>query len=324
MKYINFKNFAAVIAVLAFVAVSCKKTITEPAPIGDAGQTLVKILDGGTVAAPGLTKFAIDFVPTPTKLLAVAIRRDIPNASELNKTMIVTVKDDTAAVTTSSAAYIKLPAAWHSVEVAGGVKTGGVGGTFTLTYAPGEYSKEIYVTIPDATLLNPSALYALGFTITSADAGGKVTDEKSLVVQIGAKNIYDGVYTNDFCNYHPSSNPGYTCSTTVIHMVTTGANTCKMYWPLAAAFGIPSVLGGSLSYFGAQEPAYTVNTTTQNITIANTVGSVVYTMAAGFVSYYDPGSKTFYVKFGYNNPGGVFDASQTREWTQTLKYTGPR
>jgi len=323
MKYVNIKKLLAVVAITAFTIVACKK-VEVPTPLGDAGTTLVKILGGGTPAA--VTKFAIDFVPTPTVLLVASIRRDIPNETELAKTMVVTIKDDTTAVRAANASYIQLPTSWYTVAVAGGVKSGGQGGTFTLTFAPGEYAKEIYVTIPDATLMNPSALYGLGFTVTTADAGAKLSTEKSVVVQIGAKNIYDGVYRDDFCNYHPSSNPGYTCSTTVIHMVTTGANTCKMFWPLAGAFGIPSVLGGNLAYFGAQEPAYTVNPATGACTVQNVAAGAVtfYTMSAGFNSRYEAGPKVFYVKYGYNNPGGVFDPAATREWTQTLTYTGPR
>lgn len=323
MKYLNFTKYLAFVAVVALVFTACKKTKLST-PMGDAGQTLVKILNGGTPAS--VNKFAIDFVPTPTTLLVVELRRDIPSETELNKTMVVTVKDDTAAVTATGLGYLHLPTAWYTVSYgqSGVVKTGGQAGIFTATFGPGEFSKEIYVTIPDATLLNPSSLYGLGFTILTADAGGKISTQKSIVIQIGAKNSYDGVYENTFTNYHPSANPGYTGDVVTIHMITTGADRCKMWWPDAGAFGIPSILNGALGYFGAQEPAYIVNPATNGVTVANTVGSIVYTMAAGYTSYYDGPSKTFYVKFGYNNPGGVFDPAVTREWTQQLKYTGPR
>lgn len=324
MKYLNFTKYLALVAVVALGFTACKKTKLST-PMGDAGQTLVKILNGGTPA--NVTKFAIDFVPVPTKLLAVELRRDIPNETELNKTMIVTVKDDTAAVTAAGLGLLHLPTAWYTISygASGGVvKTGGQAGTYTATFKAGDYAKEIYITIPDATLLNPSSLYGLGFTIITADAGGKISTQKSMVIQIGAKNAYDGVYEDTWTNYHPSANPGYTGDVTEIHMITTGADRCKMWWPLAGAFGIPSILNGSLSYFGAQEPAYIVNPATNGVTVFNTVGTVVYTMAAGYTSYYDVPTKTFYVKFGYNNPGGVFDPAVTREWTQKLKYTGPR
>ncbi|MEO6253026.1 MAG: hypothetical protein ABIO79_06965 [Ferruginibacter sp.] len=337
MKYLNLTKNIAIIAVVSLVFMACKKA-NVATPLGDAGQTLVKIMGAGT--PPSIIKSAIDFVPSPTKLLLVELRRDVPNETELNRTMTVTIKDDTAAVgffnrdTVSSnpnrtnpdkVFYNQLPTSWYTIQT-DGVKTGGQGGTYTFTFLPGQFAKEIYVTIPDATVMNPSALYALAFTITSADANGVISTQKSIIREIGAKNAYDGVYTDDFCNYHPSSNPGYTCSTTVVHMITTGANKVKMFWPLAGAFGNPAVLGGSLSYFGAQEPEYTINTATNAVTVQNAAAgaSTFYNMAAGFNSRYDAPTKTFYVKFGYNNPGGVFDPAATREWTITLKYTGPR
>ena len=337
MKYLNLTKTLATVAMLSFVFTACKKA-NVATPMGDAGQTLVKILNAGT--PPSIVKSAIDFVPTPTKLLVVELRRDIPNEAELNKTMIVTVKDDTAAVSffnrdtvstnpnrtnPDKIFYNQLPAAWYTFQT-DGVKTGGQGGTYTFTFKPGEFAKEIYVTIPNATVMNPSALYALGFTILTADQNGKISTQRSTIREIGAKNAYDGVYTDDFCNFHPSSNPGYTCSTTVVHMVTTGGNKVKMFWPLAGAFGNPSVLGGNLSYFGSQEPEYTINTATNNVTVQNAAPGAVtfYTMGAGYNSRYDAPTKTFYVKYGYSYAvPGVLDAT-CREWTIKLKYTGPR
>lgn len=322
MKYLKISKQIVFIAVLTLVFTACKKT-KEPTPMGDAGQTLVKLLGGGTPAS--VKKFAIDFVPTPTKLLVVQVRRDIPSETELNRTMIVTVKDDTAAVTAANSAYNQLPAAWYTIQT-DGVKTGGQGGTFTFTFKPGEFSKDIYITIPNATLLNPSLLYGLGFTVTTADANGVISTQKSLVAEIGAKNPYDGVYECTFTNYHPTLNTGYTGDVTEVEFVTTGAATCKMYWPDAGAFACPAILSGGFSYFGAQEPAYTVNPATNAVTVQNAyVGATTfYTMNASFNSRYDVGTKTFYVKWGYSYAvPGVFDAG-CREWTQTLKYTGPR
>ncbi len=95
MKYLNLTKSLAIVAMFSLVFTACKKAKVST-PLGDAGQTLVKILGGGTPSA--LAKKPIDFVNTPTQLLLVELRRDVPNGTELNKTMIVTVKDDTAAV----------------------------------------------------------------------------------------------------------------------------------------------------------------------------------------------------------------------------------
>jgi hypothetical protein len=110
-------------------------------------------------------------------------------------------------------------------------------------------------------------------------------------------------------------------------MITTGSNTCKIYSPDFPGFYNPAILNGNFTAFGAQEPAYTVDPSTNKVTVQNAyVGAVTfYTMAAGFNSYYDPASRTYYVKWGYNyDAGGVFNAATTREWTQTIKYLRPR
>ncbi len=320
MKYLNLTKSLAIVAMFSLIFGACKKT-KEIVPLGDAGTTLVKILGGSSPAS--VYKNAIDFVAVPKQLLVMELRRDIPNETELNKTMVVTVKDDTAAVRAANPSYVQMPTAWYTLQM-DGVKTGGQGGTFTFTFKPGEFSKEVYITVPNATLLNPSSLYGLGFTVMTADAGGVISTQKSVVIEIGAKNDWDGIYENTFTNYHPTLNAGYTGDKTDIHFVTTGANTVDMYWPDAGAFANPAILSGSLSYFGAQIPRFTINTATNIVTVSNSGGTLVYAMSLAQVNRYEPSSKTFFVRWGYSYAvPGVFDAS-CREWTQVIKYKGPR
>ncbi|MBK7434153.1 MAG: hypothetical protein IPI66_09835 [Chitinophagaceae bacterium] len=187
MKYLNLTKQFAALAISALVFASCDKVDVQKS-IGDSGQTLVKILGGGTPAT--IKKNPVDFVNTPTTIVCADIRRDIPNSTELNKVMVVTVKNDNAAVATANPAYVILPSAWYTV----GAATPFSGGNYTVTMQPGEFAKEIKITIPNATLMDPSTLYALGFTITTADANGVISTQKSVVVEIGAKNNWDGVY----------------------------------------------------------------------------------------------------------------------------------
>ncbi len=191
MKYLlNITKYVAVLAAGIILLNSCDKVKT-PDPMGDAGKTLVKIIGGGNPAA--IAKKPVDFVPTPTRLLVADVRRDVANNADLNKVMHVTVIDDTAAVTAADPSYIHLDPSWYTID-ASTPKTGGAGGVFNLTMAAGEFAKPIFITIPDATLLDPSSLYAIGFTITTVDADGKISESRSVVVEIGAKNNWDGVY----------------------------------------------------------------------------------------------------------------------------------
>lgn len=239
MKYLKLTKSIALVAVASLIFMACKKAKVAT-PMGDAGQTLVKIIGAGTPAS--VSKKPVDFVATPTRLLVVELRRDIPSETELNKTMIVTVKDDTAAVRAANPGYLRMPASWYTITT-DGVKPTVVGGTYTFTFLPGQFAKEIYLTIPNATLLDPSSLYGFGFTITTADANGKISTQKSVVIEIGAKNNYDGRYAvtgplvdalnadlvqwNNpaFADPFPQANGG----AWELHLITSGAASCTMF-----------------------------------------------------------------------------------------------
>ena len=186
-KSINALNILLVV-VLAGTLFSCEKSTKEPP---STRQTIVKILGGGTPAV--LKKNPVDFLPVPVKFLAIDLRRDPNDEAGLFTSMNVIIKDDTAAVRAANPNYINLPAAWYTIQ-SEAPKVGGMGGTFSFVFKPSEFAKQIYITIPNPTLLNPSALYGIGFTITSVDAGGVISFEKSVVYEIGAKNDLDGVY----------------------------------------------------------------------------------------------------------------------------------
>lgn len=306
------------ITVLAGTLFSCVKKTKEPP---STRKTIVKILGGGTPAE--VKKNPIDFVAVPTQIFAVDLRRDPADEAGLFSTSTVVVTDDVAAV--QAAGYIPLPEAWYTIQ-SEVPKIGGTGGTFTFVFKPSEFAKEISITVTDPTLMDPSSLYGLGFTITSVDASGQISHQKSIIVEIGAKNQYDGKYDVTFTNYHPTANPGYTGASTQVEMHTSGSNKVKIYMPVFGGYYCPAVLSGSLTAFGAQEPEYTVNQSTNAVTVQNSFPGAVtfYTMAAGFNSHYDPATKTFNVKWGYSYiVPGVWDAG-CREWTQTLIYTGPR
>ena len=189
MKRISINTLKVLLMLfIAGTLFSCEKKTKEPP---STRKTIVKILGGGTPV--GISKKPVDFVPVPAKLLAVDLRREPNDESGLFSTMNVVVTDDPAAVTAANPNYIILPDAWYTIQ-SEAPKVGGPGGTFSFVFKPGEFVKEIYITLTDPTLLNPSALYGLGFTITSVDASGQISNAKSIVVEIGAKNDYDGRY----------------------------------------------------------------------------------------------------------------------------------
>ncbi len=230
----KYSLFFLLFTVVAFT--SCiKKEVT---PLGDEGKTFVKIVGGGSPAE--INKNPIDFVGTPQRLLACDIRKDAANNSALNTVTTVVVKDDTAAVRAANPNYINMPTAWYTLE-SEAPRVGGMGGTYTFQFKAGEFAKQIYINIPNATVLDPSSLYAIGFTITSVSADGSISVNKSMVLEIGAKNEWDGSYavtgpvtdiiTPNLIQWE--NQPGYSDpwldanpGAWEAHLVTTGASQC--------------------------------------------------------------------------------------------------
>ena len=318
MKLLNYTKQFAAIAVVASLFTSCDKVKTVD-PIGSAGQTLVKLIDGG---APGSKKFAIDFVPTPVTLTAADVRRDIANSADLSKTMNVTVIDDTAALRAYNPALVYLPASWYTIGTST-PKTGGKGGVFNLVLTSGQFAKPIDITIPNATVLDPSSTYGLAFTIKTVDAGGVISFAKTIVIEIGAKNIYDGEYLMKGRHNRTPYDFPYEA---VMHMITTGASSVIFYWPDAGSVGHPIGTGpdpvNDVSWYGAAiAPHVVFNPATNLVTnVFNNAGGTpidIYAGAGSGVGRYEPGPKKMYVYWRYN-------FNDLRGFMDTLTYIGSR
>ena len=315
MKYLNFSKKLAAFAMSVLVLSACDK-VESPDPMGDAGQTIVKFTQDYKL-------INVDFVSTPQTLELLDLRRDIPNSSELGREMTIIVKEDPGAVTAYDPALIAPPAGLLVYDPA----IPKVGSNYTFKMTAGQFAKQFKATMPNASLLSLTSRYAVGFSIVSADADGKILGtQKTIVIEIGAKNAWDGKYSCKFTNYHPSSNPTYGPEkTTDVEMRTTSSNKVKIFWPLAGAYCQPAWLGGGFSYFLAQEPEYTISLSGA-VGVLNTAPGFTtqYTMNSSYNNRFDAASKTFFVKWGYSYAvPGVFDAA-CREWTQEIKYLGPR
>ena len=293
-------------------------------------KTLVQILGGGTPATV-VTK-AIDFVPQPVQLLVVDLRRDPIDEAGLFSTMNVVIKDDTAAVKAANSSYVHLPAAWYTIQ-SEVPKVGGLGGTFSFVFKPSDFAKQIYITIPDATLLNPSVLYGLAFTITSVDADGAISKSKSVVLVIGAKNIYDGRYFLKGIHNRPGVGVDFPYLVQM-DMVTTGANSVVFYWKdISAAWPGVNSVGHPIGtgpdptqdagwYGPTVAPEVEFNPATNLvIDVRNTNSSgppiSIYSGAGSGQGRYEPATKSMYVYFRYN-------ANDLRGFMDTLTYIGSR
>lgn len=309
------------ISAIACLFSSCEKG-EEPFPSNvPVEKSIIKLMDAD--AGP-LKTLALDLTPGVSTIELIEIRRDASTAADLAKTQVVKVKHQNALISDPSGGAIsELPRDIYTNHPDNPFD----GQYWTVTFGPGEFVKHLKINIDPSLLITLGKRVGLGFQLAEAPGARLSNTSFQVGVEISAKNAYDGVYNLTWTNYHPTLNPGYTGGTTEIELHTTGANKNKIYWPLAGAFCAPAILSGGPSYFLTQEPEYTINTTSNAVTVQNVAQGAVtfYTMAVGFNSRYDPATKTIYVRWGYNyGAGGAFDPANTREWTQTLVYVRPR
>lgn len=260
---------------------------------------------------------------TTNDLLIVNLLAGNPAASDVQ----VTLSDNTTALlaaynAANGTSILPLPTALYSVPG-------------TLTIPQGQRFAQVPLNVSSTTTLDPNNQYAVGISITDVTGGYRIASNMDdLFIIISVKNQYDGKYNVKGKFYHPSY-PYYPFNATV-EMHTTGPNSVKMYWPLAAHYGHPFATapnGTGLNYFADQEPNFVVNPTTNKVSAVNNTapaGTVVYALGLGFdnAGYdhrWDPANKIFYVCYGYNTgAGGAFIVGTSRMWMDTITRTGPR
>jgi hypothetical protein len=278
-------------------------------------QKIIELARPNSTAS--VTSLALDFVNRDTILSIVPAR--ISSGTGAESDISITVD------TSITSAYVAAnPGILHFKAIPGA----SVVSSMTLTIPKGSLSSQSLQIKVNPGMFDPSSNYVIGFKITSTNNANYLINANyhTMYVILGAKNQYDGVYDCEFSNYHPSGNPGYTGTTTEVHMITTAADKVKIFWPLADEYACPIVFGGALNYFGSQEPEYTINSATNVVTVQNAFAGAVtfYTMNPTFNSRYEPATKTIFARFGYGYVAGNFALGASREWTQKLTYTGPR
>ena len=192
--------------------------------------------------------------------------------------------------------------------------------TMIVTIPAGSQIGYLTINFPEINNMLPSLLgYGLGLSILSADNGILVNNtHKDTYIKFQKKNILDGRYSLSFTNVHPTLNPNGLGGTVNVELIMSGPNSAKIYWIDNAWFTNPSIINGSLSYFGSQEPEYILDPTTDSITVQNsfTGTTTFYSMYPGYSSYFNRSTRKLYAKWGYSN--------FTRYWTQEFTYLGQR
>ena len=191
------------------------------------GQTLVKLIDGSSPV--GYKLINVDLVNGISVIDIVDVRRDVANNEDLNKIMHVVIKDSPDSLAAwnvrNGRNLVPLPPAAFTIDPA----TPKVGDDFQVTLDAGEFAKQIKYNLT-TTALVLGTTYGQAFTITSVVADGNISTQRSVVVEIGVKNRWDGVYTvtgplTDLVNANlVQYTPGWE-----LHLITSGPNSNDMF-----------------------------------------------------------------------------------------------
>lgn len=161
--------------------------------------------------------------------------------------------------------------------------------------------------------INLANSYGLGFKIAEV-SGGVISDlAKNILVQIGIKNKWDGIYKIRGTGTHPNSGlsgPFEYAGCDGFTLETSGSNSVDL------KPGQPTNNGGSLSYFSSVIPRFVIDANNGVTVTGGAPGNgVVFDPQPGYTNRYDPATKTFYIKTGW---------SGSRVYIDTLEYCGPR
>jgi hypothetical protein len=181
--------------------------------------------------------------------------------------------------------------------------------TFTATIPAGQRKMEIPVTFR-SILLSPAFNYGLPVTITD---GAGVTISKnfgSMIIRVGVKNIYDGVYSMKGYVVRQDDTGGlmgYIKAGVTTDLVTDGVNSngFTQYW----------ANGGGIA--GIDQTTLSVDPVTNKVKVFSKANSALVNLP-GYDNRYDPATKTFYLSFYWGN------GPTHRAATDTLTYVRAR
>lgn len=297
MKTLHKINILLCVLFFALLTVSC---IQKQESIGDTGHTFVKL-------NPAVyNMLAFDAKSTPQTGILFELRRDVPSGTDLKNTTTVVLKydADTAILNKynniNETSFIPLPPSLGTVSPAI------TGGKITVEFAAGDIGKAVTIAVPNAANFDFSLNYALGFTIESVSGTGSLSASvnDTVVVEILAKNKWDGIYTvtGTFEDY--ITGPTWLgIYPKTVQLRTIGANKVAKYDSDYATYGYVFDAAGGASSFGAFTPAFVFDAS-DNVSVVNTSvdspargrNAVLYT-GAGAINKYHASDKSMDVSY---------------------------
>lgn len=328
MKNMKTLKIATGVLFIAALMVSC---VPKSETMGDAGQTLVKL------SPSGFTLLALDAKTSAQTGVLFEVRRDVHSQAALNSatTVVLTFDTDTSLLKQynedEETEFIPLPVSLATTTPAL------TAGKVTLQFGPGEFSKAITVSVPNATLFDFSKQYALAYTLTEVSGTGVISEgsDKTVIAQVLVKNKYDGKYTvtanSDMIDIVVPTLTGWYPFT--YELETSGENscTCLLTDPGYFTYYHPITSGGSPSAYGSFGIEIFFDPATGNVTgLKNPWGSPAPNTRDILLDdsqtwKYDAATKTVRIKYYMTMSSAVPTPPHIRTtFDETWTYKGPR
>jgi hypothetical protein len=317
-KILLNKNWMMLIAAISVLLPSCLKDKDNEdrlnGPQNTEGQEWVSI-PKGTKSTGNVLAIEAKSEPQDVNLFQVSYDFVTPAPSDFTTTLAV----NNALVTDPNA--IVLPTNAYTVPA------------LDVAFTKGNRLSSMFKIVLNTDLLpDPTAVYGVGFTISSVSKAGVQipSNLKNVLFYFTVKNKYDGEYevTGTMVDAARADLTGY--FPMKYHLITAGAKVVDGFDPVIwEDYFIPIRAGTALSGYGAFCPIFTFDANDKIVTVTN-----IYGQPAGNGRYaqvdpsgvnsWDPATKTIKVKFFMFQPAAVPlpDPRVRFDWTMT--YKGPR
>ncbi|QHS54997.1 DUF1735 domain-containing protein [Mucilaginibacter sp. 14171R-50] len=258
-----------------------------------------------------------DVVPSATLELTIGYTGGAPAPEDITVNLDNDGADKIAAYNEyKDANYEMLPAEFFSgMPSSVVIKKGENFAKFTVTVKPDQFDF--------------AKSYALPFHIASVSSGTVSGNYGTILVSVGAKNKYDGVYKVTG-SYHDLSFPAYTgYFPYTADLETISAGTVDVFNEDLGTYGFlfyTNNANGDISYYGSFSPEFTFDPATNKIIkVENAYGQLAGAnkrsaeLDPSGVNEYDPATKTFKVKYFMYQLG-----AKRLTFDETYTYQGPR
>lgn len=305
MKKILYKSLALVFATVALS--SCLKDDSYVIDPDKAAANVIDFQNPTEIAAVGTTNplyiYSFPIVPTPTSIDLTVSYSGAEDAAPKDITVNIGVAAQAVIDTYNteqSKSFLMMPSSWYtlsatSVVIPKGQKTA----TFKLNIS--------------TTKIDLTKSYVVPLKLTSTDAVVS-TNFGTALIQVGAKNKFDGVYTW-VATQSATDRPTFLMNTEYtygyeVQLRSAGSNTNNLWNSAFGDFLIPLVTStGGISGLGSTNLEITFDEATNKVvSVKNGIAapsngrSMTLDQTAVNSNYFDPATKNVYLTFFLNQP----------------------